>query len=157
MKQLILIFTFLLTTGIVFNSCGPNDQKLQSNVTSALTSVKDNIYPTVKKGVVTLSGVVESDAAKAEAERIAKSVEGVKSVVNDIEVRIPEPIVNPDNTLQTTIKKSMVDNGFPGVIVEVRNGEVFLTGEIKRADLTKVMQIANETNPLKVNNNLTIK
>ena len=38
-------------------------------------------------GVVTLTGEVASDAAKAKAEEIAKATEGVKSVVNNLTVK----------------------------------------------------------------------
>ena len=41
----------------------------------------------VREGVVTLSGTVQNDAAKAEAEDLAWSVDGVKKVVNELQVR----------------------------------------------------------------------
>jgi osmotically-inducible protein OsmY len=41
---------------------------------------------TVKEGVVTISGKVESDAQKSRAEKLAKKVPGVKSVDNKIVV-----------------------------------------------------------------------
>lgn len=40
----------------------------------------------VKQGVVTLRGTVETDHQKQKAERLAKKVKGVKSVVNEIKV-----------------------------------------------------------------------
>ena len=40
----------------------------------------------VKNGVVTLTGKVESEKQKQKAERLAKKVEGVKSVDNKIQV-----------------------------------------------------------------------
>ena len=40
----------------------------------------------VKEGVVTLRGTVETDQQKQKAERLAKKVKGVKSVVNEIKV-----------------------------------------------------------------------
>jgi hyperosmotically inducible protein len=45
-----------------------------------------NIDIDVREGVVTLSGTVETKAARAEAEDLAKSVDGVVSVVNEINV-----------------------------------------------------------------------
>ena len=41
------------------------------------------------KNVVTLSGSVASDQARADAERIAKQVEGVAGVKNNLEVKKP--------------------------------------------------------------------
>jgi len=40
----------------------------------------------VKQGVVTLRGTVEAEQQKQKAERLAKKVKGVKSVVNEIKV-----------------------------------------------------------------------
>ena len=42
---------------------------------------------TVNDGVVTLAGVVDSDAGRRAAERAAKRVRGVWAVVNDLTVR----------------------------------------------------------------------
>jgi hyperosmotically inducible protein len=46
-----------------------------------------NIDVDAMKGEVTLSGVVTDQRARAEAERIARATEGVKSVRNELEVR----------------------------------------------------------------------
>jgi osmotically-inducible protein OsmY len=48
-----------------------------------------DIAVSVKNGVVTLTGFVRSYAQKWEAERIAKRMQGVTGVANDIEVRLP--------------------------------------------------------------------
>lgn len=45
-----------------------------------------NIDVDVREGVVTLSGIVESNVARTEAEDLAKSVDGVVEVVNEIQV-----------------------------------------------------------------------
>ena len=43
----------------------------------------------VKNGVVTLSGNVEDDKQKSKAEKIAKKVNGVKTVTNEIKIAHP--------------------------------------------------------------------
>src|ERR1041385_3483452 len=43
----------------------------------------------VKDGAVTLKGTVEEDKQKNKAEKIAKKVSGVKSVVNEIKIAHP--------------------------------------------------------------------
>ena len=43
----------------------------------------------VKDGAVTLKGKVQEPRQKAKAEKIAKKVHGVKSVVNDIQIEHP--------------------------------------------------------------------
>ncbi len=48
-----------------------------------------NIEVDVKAGVVTLKGKVQESKQKDKAERIAKKVSGVKSVVNEIKIEKP--------------------------------------------------------------------
>jgi osmotically-inducible protein OsmY len=43
----------------------------------------------VKDGAVTLRGTVEEDRQKSKAEKIAKKVNGVKSVVNELKIAHP--------------------------------------------------------------------
>ena len=68
-----------------------SDDAIYDNVRYRLASDIDvkggNLNVDVKMGVVTLSGVVESEMQKDKATRIAKKVKGVKSVVNKIEVK----------------------------------------------------------------------
>ncbi len=42
----------------------------------------------VKNGVVTLSGKVENEKQKVKAEKLAKKIDGVKSVINQIQVAL---------------------------------------------------------------------
>jgi hypothetical protein len=69
------------------------DDELQKNVLDELRwepSVNAaEIGVSVKEGVVTLTGFVDSFAEKLAAERAAKRVYGVKALANDIEVRPP--------------------------------------------------------------------
>ena len=41
----------------------------------------------VKDGVVTIKGIVEKEKARQKAEKLAKKLKGVKSIVNQIEVK----------------------------------------------------------------------
>ena len=50
-----------------------------------------NFQVTVKDGVVTLAGAVEQKSLAARAEKLAKKVKGVKSVVNKIEIKARIP------------------------------------------------------------------
>ena len=50
-----------------------------------------NFQVTVKQGVVTLAGAVEEKSLKARAEKLTKKVKGVKSVVNNIEIKARIP------------------------------------------------------------------
>src|SRR5688572_8350458 len=69
------------------------DTQIQSDVLAELkwdARVQPNeIGVTVKDGVVTLTGWVDSYTKKWAAEEAAHRVRGVKAVANDIEVRLP--------------------------------------------------------------------
>lgn len=72
----------------------------------------------------------------------------------------PAPVAAPvtvtsDDTLAVAVKDATKD--FPGVNVTISNGEITLTGDIKRDQLPTLMQSLNALRPKKINNNLTIK
>lgn len=157
MKRKVLIYVCALLIGVVAYSCKPNDAKIQQEVKKVLTVADVDV--TVKDGVATLTGIVTSDDAKSSLESLVKSVKDVKSVVNNIQVKVPEPevVINPDEVLQKTITEAFTTAGINGVTLTVKAGEVTLTGDAKRKDLEKIMQIANEAQPKKVINQLKLK
>ena len=53
----------------------------------------------VKAGIVTLTGYVDSYSKKYAAERAATRVAGVKALVNDLEVKLPSSSVRTDADL----------------------------------------------------------
>jgi hyperosmotically inducible protein len=132
-------------------------------------------------GVVTLSGSVPTTAEKSEAERIARNTQGVTQVVNNITVEggvtgtpgaagSPEMTATPggetgaggtmsDAAILTGIKSQLVANGIIGTNVDVKNGEVTITGTVDNAqDKSKAEQIARQSSGVKtVHNRLTIK
>jgi osmotically-inducible protein OsmY len=79
-----------------------------------------------KDGIVTLSGYVDTYAAKLAAERAARRVYGVKGIANELEVKLAVERIDPD------IAKAAVDAlrnriDVPlGVTVTVRNGVISL-------------------------------
>ena len=163
MRKMLFIITCVLISGITMQSCKQSDENLKKNVDSAIQGrYNSTISTAVKDGVVTLTGTVESQQEKTSLENDVKAVKHVKSVVNNISVResnitTQQPAINPDNTIKSSIESRLATEGFKDVKVDVSNGEVVLSGTLKRSDLTKVMQIANESNPRKVTNNLNLK
>ncbi|WP_246485166.1 BON domain-containing protein [Chitinophaga qingshengii] len=161
MNRKSLAIALLMVMGMFFFACKPSDSKIQQAVNEKLSTIP-GITAEVKSGVVTLSGEVTDDAAKAAAEEALKGVSGVKSVTNNITVKAPEPTpapvtINPDDVLKKTLDSAYAAAGFSTVSVAVANGEVTLTGEAKKSDLRKIMQTAQESKPKKVNNNLKLK
>jgi len=63
--------------------------------------------------------------------------------------------ISSDDSLTTGVRDATKD--FPGVTATVDNGEVTLTGSIKRDRLPTLMESIHSLHPKKVNNNLTVE
>jgi hyperosmotically inducible protein len=163
MKRKISQVALILSTVILtfcMNGCksAVKDADLETSVENSIKNNPDltGITVDVKDGVATLSGRVTSESAKSAAATAASGIKGVKSVNNNIIVETTTPIeINPDETLRNSVRDAIKDH--PGVTVDVNDGVITVTGEIKRADLPTLMQKLNALNPKKVENKLTIK
>lgn len=162
MKKFLFIFACVIITGMGFQSCKPNEQKVQSEIEKVLRTSYSNVSTNYRDGVATLTGTVATQQERTAAENAARSVKDVKSVVNNITVQqVAQPTqtvtVSDDQTIRTTINNRLSQEGYTNLTVSVNNGEVTLTGNLKRDDLSKVMQIANESKPKRVINNLNLQ
>ena len=87
----LLALSLLLFAGVAMAQDKTSDDGINDAVRVKLAS--DQIVGTmtfnvsVEKGVVTLSGSVEKESYRSRAEKVAKKVKGVKSVVNKIEIK----------------------------------------------------------------------
>jgi osmotically-inducible protein OsmY len=91
------------------------------------------IHVDTLRGIVTLFGMVPSEAAKAAAAAAAFAVSGVQSVVNDLQVveSAPQPTVQGhDKELARVVKKAFATPAFKDITVDVENGVVRLTGTV---------------------------
>jgi osmotically-inducible protein OsmY len=150
MKKIIFL---MLTAGIfTLYACKPKDADIQKAIDTALVSM-DGISSNVTEGVVTLTGTVASEEAKAAAETAIKSVKGIKSITNNIQVVLP--VISGDVVLTEGLKTALA--AFTGVTGNVKDSVITLTGEIKRDDLQKVIMAVQALRPKKVENQLTIK
>ena len=160
MKYRSLLMACLMFAGVCLFACKPNDSKLQQAVNEKL-STSPGVSATVQDGVVTLSGEVMDETTRQTAEDAVKNVKGVTAVNNNITVQAPIPSppvsINPDDVLKQTLDSAYSAAGYSGVTVSVANGEVTLEGTAKRSDLRKIMQVAQEAKPKKVNNKLTLQ
>jgi osmotically-inducible protein OsmY len=82
-------------------------------------------------GVVTLTGYVETYAAKLAAERAARRVYGVKAIANDLEVRLAQSRIDPDiaHDAVDALRKNV--DVPAGVAATVRDGYISLTGTVE--------------------------
>jgi osmotically-inducible protein OsmY len=114
------------------------DLKLQQRVIDALEfepSVNAaHIGVSVRDGVVTLGGHVESYHEKWAAERVACQVKGVQAVAQEIEVRLPsEKKVADDEIAARAARILNWDVAVPHhrISVKVEHGIVTLTGQVE--------------------------
>ena len=92
LKTCASLLVFFLLAGLCLAADKPvSDDAIYDNVRIKLASDIDvkggALKVDGKQGVVTLAGVVETQAQKDKATKIAKKVKGVKSVDNQIEVK----------------------------------------------------------------------
>lgn len=87
----------------------------------------------VHEGIVTLTGTVDSYPKKTEAEQAAKSVAGVKAVVDDIEVSLAKGFVKSDTDVAESVVRALKENwSVPDSKIKttVDNGWVTLEGTL---------------------------
>jgi osmotically-inducible protein OsmY len=68
---------------------------------------RSDIGVTVKKGVVTLTGTVDSYAKKLAAQRASHNVPGVLDVANDIEVKVTGTLRRTDSEIARAIRLAL--------------------------------------------------
>ena len=134
---------------------GPEDSTLTASVKSKLAADTRTsataVNVTTNEGVVTLTGTVNSAAEKTQAETIAKGVEGVKSVTNNLTVQAPVATApaasNNDAAIKSAVEANLTKASITGVTVRVADGVVYLTGKVPAASFQKAVQAANEAKP----------
>ncbi|MGQ0542119.1 MAG: BON domain-containing protein [Blastocatellia bacterium] len=149
--------TVLSIAAVLFiAACGKSDADLAKAVNDKLAAEKiTGISANVASGVATLTGDVTDITIKTKAEASAKTVEGIKSVTNNVNVKAPPPPPpSPDKMLEGTINEGLKKKNITGVTVTVANGEATLSGTVPKDKVAEVMMVANEAKPSKVINNL---
>jgi hyperosmotically inducible periplasmic protein len=90
-KLVAALLALILAAGITLAAQPPTDGAINDNVRirlSADAEVKGGaLKVAVDKGVVTITGAVETQRQKDKATKLAKKVKGVKQVVNNITVK----------------------------------------------------------------------
>ncbi|SEW23269.1 Osmotically-inducible protein OsmY, contains BON domain [Chryseobacterium wanjuense] len=86
-----------------------------------------------KEGIITLTGIVDSYSKKTEAEEAAKKVAGVKALVENIEVKLPNSWFKTDEEIARDVLNALKsDWTVPDdkIAVKVEDGWVTLEGEL---------------------------
>jgi osmotically-inducible protein OsmY len=157
MKKSLIICLCVLMSGLLMQSCGPDDVKIATDVKNVLLLNHPQASSSVRNGIVTLTGVVDSEEKKADAETLVKEIDGVKSVVNDIEVKASVGDINRDLTLKATINNALYGAKITTIEVEVASQVVTLKGEAKKGDQKRIMDMVKQTGTTEIVDNVTWK
>lgn len=170
-----LVIGAALITGSA-NALGKADEKTPINDSYLTAKAKialfadarikgSEINVETKQGAMMIRGKVDSDAAKQAAEGIAKGIDGVKSVKNDLQVVAPsqrEAIDDKDAAITTRVNEQLAKDAYlkkAGIRAQTNAGVVSLSGEVH--DLMTSAQaswIAWQVSGVKsVKNDLTVK
>jgi hyperosmotically inducible protein len=144
-----------------------DDKVLHTKVWAALTEDKtadaSEINLEVYKGVVQLNGFVDNEKEKAQAEAVAKAVEGVKGVENNLAIKQgTSGEAMDDSSLTAKVKSALIDDPSTkagDIKVETRAGVVQLSGFVgNQAAKDAATKVAQSVKGVKsVQNGLTIK
>lgn len=118
----------------------------------------------VQNGEVLLMGIVTDTSWKSEAERLTKEVEGVTTVINNIETEGEEDLgtLSSDSWITTKIKSKLMfadDLYSLNYSVKTINGVVYLMGIVSdQAELDKLLDLVSKVGGVqKVINHIKIK
>src|SRR6266851_2074416 len=119
------------------------------------------VHVETKNGVVMLRGKVDSAEAKSAAAEVAKGIDGVKNVKNELQVVAPSQrteVTADDNVIAKSVQNKLkADPQLKNAKVVVNNGVVSLSGEVKNiAASAKASEVARSVAGVRsVKNDLT--
>ena len=113
----------------------------------------------VKEGVAHLSGTFASQEEKDAAIAALKNVKGVKDVMDMATVEAAASVVETVSAVAPEVQQKVTDavKDFPGVKVDVVNGELTLTGEVTAEQARKIKMSVDALKVGKVNYNYNVK
>src|SRR6185436_13801084 len=116
-----------------------SDASISTAVQAKLTSDRLSNFPRIdvdtERGVVNLSGVVETEAQRAQAARLAQQVNGVVTVNNNLQIQNRPPAGNPSSATRSEDMKSGYVQERPIVQKEMHEqGVRLIRGEVLRVE-----------------------
>ena len=157
-KMKIKVLTvFTLAIALFLSACGKSDADLSKAVNEKLAADKiTGVTAVVKDGVATLTGEVGDITVKNKAEASVKTVEGIKSVTNNLTMK-PLPVATPsapDPALTAKLNDALKAAGCAGAAVAVENGKVTVTGEVPAAKYVTCVQTVQQAGITGIDNQL---
>ncbi len=95
---------------------------------------KKRITATVKDGIVTLSGIVETYTQKLIAQKAAKKVRGVRIIIEDLHIELNPAHIHKDSAIASAVRQALKWNNLipdKKISAHVENGMVKLEGEVE--------------------------
>ncbi len=108
--------------------------KWEPLLNGAVSTNRAEIGVTAEKGIITLTGRVDSYPKKLAAERAAKSVRGVRAVAEEIEVHLDGVALRNDTDIaEAAVNALQWCNSVPDkrITVSVENGWITLEGDVE--------------------------
>lgn len=159
LTKVLMAVAIIATTS--FMSCSPKDADIKAAIEEKIKSTPAMTGATVEvtDGIATISGEVKDPECKTMCEKEIGGIKGVKSVVNNCTVSPPPPppapvVITADDPLAKAVTDAVKD--YPGVMADVKDGVITLTGQIKKDALKKLMPVLQSLKPKKVDNKLTV-
>lgn len=167
------MFAAFATVAILIG-CAQSDAgittKIKAKLAADSTVKASQVHVETKDKIVTLSGTVDSEAAKAQAVALARGTEGVADVVDNLTMA-PSQSAEAGSSVGQTVDdasitaavktKLMADSVVGGLKIDVdtQNGVVSLNGPVKnQEEKDTAVRIARETSGVKdVKDNLVVQ
>ena len=147
----------MLAFAILAAACGKKDADIATAVNDKLKADGvTGVTASVKDGVATLTGEVADITVKTKAEASAKTVDGVKSVTNNVTTK-PLPVATPaapDQALTGKVNEDLKKAGCTGANAAVVNGVVTVVGEVPAAKYRECVQVVNQSGVTGIKNEL---
>jgi hyperosmotically inducible periplasmic protein len=152
------IILLMMVSGLMLPSCKSKNR--DGDIQTAFNSKQQSdpnlagVSATVADGDVTLTGSCADEACRTNAEKTVKEIDGVKKIVNNIQVASVQ--VTDDAPLRSSTEQ--VINKYDGVQADVNGGVITLRGTIDdREKLQQLMTELHALRPKNVQNQLVIK
>lgn len=133
--KLLLFISFMLFSGVIMAIDTPEDKDITNAVDNELflnaTTPSYLIDVVTEDGIVTLNGSVDNILAKDRAVKIARTVRGVRAVVDKIDVDAP---YRSDDILESDVNNALLSDPATDsyeINVNAINGLIMLTGTVE--------------------------
>ncbi len=124
-----------------------DDQSIKLKISSALGKneelvAKAHVNVTSFNGVVLLTGETPTEQLREKAGEVARHVEKVRRVHNEIEIAAPSAFVarSSDSLITSKVKAALIGIDASRVKVVTENGTVYLMGLLKREEADAVVK-----------------